>query len=174
MNETIRVILQRSSVRKYSSEPLNDQQIDALKKVALASPSAKNRQPWHFSFITQGEVIEQMEQIMANDTNQDPYGNMKLFYKAPLVVVISTNSMEHMQLVDCGIAVENLAIAAKSMGLDSVIVGRPRHLSPEAMMKFTSLYQQPQGYEFAIAISIGYGAAGKEPHGWDYSKINVI
>lgn len=174
MNETIRVILQRSSVRNYSSEPLSEQQLDSLKKVALASPSARNRQPWHFSFITQAEVIEQMEQIMAKDTNQDPYGSMSLFYKAPLVIVISTNSTEHMQLVDCGIAVENLAIAAKSMGMDSVIVGRPRHLSEAAMQQFASLYQQPEGYTFAIAISVGFGASGKEPHGWDYSKINVI
>ena len=52
MNEVLNAIEQRRSVRGYEDRALTQEQIDALVKAALESPSARNAQPWHFSFVT--------------------------------------------------------------------------------------------------------------------------
>ena len=44
----------------------------------------------------------------------------------PLVLLSFLQSLEGMYQIDVGIAAQNIAVAAKSMGLDSVILGLPR------------------------------------------------
>lgn len=41
-------IFTRKSVRKFTSEPVSDKQVETLLKAAMAAPSAMNKQPWRF------------------------------------------------------------------------------------------------------------------------------
>ena len=59
MNEVLNAIEQRRSVRGYEDRALTQEQIDALVKAALESPSARNAQPWHFSFVTDQALLAQ-------------------------------------------------------------------------------------------------------------------
>jgi len=184
MNETINNILSRSSIRKYEVKPLEPQQLQWLKQCALASPSAKNKMPWQFIFVNNPQVIEQFEQLMKvylsesediadQKAAQEP--TYSLFYQAPCIVVVAVSDHEHMPLIDCGIAVENLALCAQSMGLSSVIVGRPRVLfASRFYQEISDLLQFPKNYQFGIAIAIGTKATQKDPHTLDWSKITEI
>jgi len=44
MNETLATILDRSSTRSFTDQPLDYDQLAALKNAALAAPTAMNRQ----------------------------------------------------------------------------------------------------------------------------------
>lgn len=179
-NEVLETIYARSSIRAYSPEKLTCEELAALKKAALASPTAMNRQDQRFVFIASDEKRDRLEQAIIEGViasgNVDFLERMKsrggkVTYNAPLVVVICAKPGRFAP-VDAGIAVENLAIAAKSMGLDSVILGMPATAfsGPEAE-KVKAEFGFPEGFEFQIAISIGHRAMDKAPHEFDEAHV---
>ena len=132
-------ILQRRSTRGFEKTPLTQQEIDTLVQAALAAPSAMNKQPWHFAFVKDAGLLKEFnalarEYMLKNGPAplrprfEDP--NYELLMGAPLFVILSTDPTGDGPFtgVDCGIAVENLALSAKGMGLGSVIVGMPMEI----------------------------------------------
>jgi len=187
MNEVVRAILERRSTRGFSAEPLTTEQIDTLAQVALASPTARNTQRWHFSFVTNKQILDdfahEMHAMMNEQDASAPKGrftdaDFHVFYNAPLVVVISTPAVETVNRfaqVDCGIAVENLAIAAKGMGLGSVIVGMAKTLFDSSRgQRFKEAFAIPEENSFAIAICIGHNTVTKEAHPVEPNKISFV
>ena len=179
MNEVMKTILSRSSIRGFTDEPVTREERDLLIQAALASPTAVNRQFWHFSVVEDKKLINQIEalqvEIIMNGTDEKRKAvtksrNMRTLYNAPLFVVIS--SKDGIGAVDAGIAVENIVLAAQSLGLSSTIIGGVDLIfdSPEYGPEYASLLQCPEGYRFMVGVVIGHKVAEKEPHELDYSK----
>ena len=92
-------------------------------------------------------------------------------YDAPLFVGIFAHPAKFSG-VDAGIAVQNIALAAKSIGLDSVILGLPRlAFEGSNAAKYKKLLGIEVEREFMIGISVGHAAMSKTPHEWDCSHI---
>lgn len=176
----LEAILSRSSIRAYKDTPLTEEQLTALKKAALASPTAMNRQEQRFLFVTNKEVIERINAAVLDGviaSGNEAFAERirsrggRILYSPPLFVGIFAAEGNYAG-VDAGIAVENLAIAAKELGLDTVILGMPAAaFSGEAGRKLAESLGVPTGYDFRIGISIGYKDTEKEPHEWDESHI---
>jgi nitroreductase len=67
--------------------------------------------------------------------------------------------------VDCGIAVQTIALAAHSIGLGSVILGLPdAAFRGEKAEYFNKLLKFPDKFKFVVAIAIGVPTATKEAH----------
>ena len=62
MNETLITILDRSTTRSFTEQPLDDDQLAALKNAALAAPTARNRQENRFLFVTNKDLLERVNQ----------------------------------------------------------------------------------------------------------------
>ena len=172
MNEVLSAIKDRRSIRAYTDQPLSEDEINILKNAAIQSPSARNLQPYHFAFVSDKDVLKEFTKDCqtalarrenAGDRIKDPSYDVR--YAAPLVVFIFATIPGNFTLVDCGIACENLALAAHSMGLGSVILGMPRDVfhSEFAEKWYNKLCPGQEG-EFAIAIAIGHPAATKDAH----------
>ena len=59
--------------------------------------------------------------------------------------------------MDCGIAVENMALAAGGLGIGSVIRGLPKPaFTGEKADELRTRLRCPEGYDFVIALSLGY------------------
>jgi len=100
--------------------------------------------------------------------------NNKIIYDAPLFVVISGKASSYAH-IDAGIAVQSLAIAAKSMGLDSVILGLPGlAFKGERAQHWKTTLKFPPEHEFIISIAIGHGAMAGNDKVLDPSKLNYI
>lgn len=170
MNDTIRSILDRRSIRAYKPDALTEEQLAALRECAVASPTAVNAQSWHFTFVTNRDVITDVDNAVMALLDNASRERMKgrggsVFYKAPLAVFISCDKNSRWGEVDAGIAVENLALAAHSLGLGSVIIGMCKVAfdGPEGD-RLASLLKFPENHRFAIAIAIGHPDTTKEAH----------
>ena len=64
MNVSLKLISTRRSHRAYESTPLTEEQLNAILKAAVESPSAVNRQPWHFSVVRNQELLNEMNQAV--------------------------------------------------------------------------------------------------------------
>lgn len=184
MNDTIRSIMDRRSTRGFSDKALTPDELTVLQDCALASPTAMNMQSWHFSFVTDTEKIAKVEKrvvekIMASGDeafkSRMKERNFSVFYGAPLVIFISSDAESKWSAVDAGIAVENLAIAAHSMGLGSVIIGMcASAFDDDCGKELGRELGFPSTHKFQIAIAIGTPTVSKESHPIGDNKITLI
>ena len=98
-----------------------------------------------------------------------------MLYNAPCVIIIAIEENISYAKVDAGIAVENIALAAKSIGLDSVILGMPGVIfSGEKADYWRKRLNIPDDYIYGIAIAVGYADMEKAPHEPDPAKIFIV
>lgn len=183
MNETLKTILSRSSIRRFTDEPLTEEQIKALGDAALAAPSGGNVQNWQFIFCPHREMIQELEDWLVADAksgNIPPQlkpimeaRNWRILNNAALLVLIVTKGGENQ--VDAGIACENIVLAAQSMGLTSCIVGGPRTaFSGDKKEYFKEKFHFPAGYEFVVGVTIGHAAMENAPHAPQPEKLTIL
>lgn len=60
MNEVIKAILERQTIRSYKKEQITDEQLNLLMQAAKKAPSGRNMQPCHVRFIQNKEMLDQM------------------------------------------------------------------------------------------------------------------
>jgi nitroreductase len=152
--ELINTILARRSIRKYTMEPVNKNDIRAMLEAAMAAPSASNLKPWHFIVVTNRQKLDKLAQI-------HPHG--KMLAEAPLCITVcgDTTISPSFWTQDCSIASENLLLAATALGLGSVWLGvYPREERAKAIRKELNL---PENITPLNLISIGHPAETKEP-----------
>jgi nitroreductase len=171
-NPVLAAISERRSIRGYKKNPVTKDQLDAILKAAQESPSARNRQPWHFTVVRSKAVVAEVN-AEANKLLGEDHGD--LFYDAPLAIFISGEKGWKWSKHDAGIAAQTIALASHSLGLGSVILGLPdaAFYGPRADY-FNKLLKFPANYEFAVAMAIGVPDTTKEPHEIERDKIKYI
>lgn len=170
-------IHQRRSIRAYRPDQLTDGQLQAILEAGLAAPSARNTQPWHFTAVQDqaliGRINEETRRFLldtaADDAQRKTFSNpdWSVFYHAPTVIFISCPPISEMKYAqtDTGIAIENMALAAVGLELGSVILGMPRAaFEGEHAEEFRKALHFPEGYDFMLALAVGYPATEKEAH----------
>ena len=183
-NETLSLISARRSHRAYETTPLTQEQLDALLRAAVESPSAVNRQPWHFTVVRNQALLDDInkavwEQMMKRDASRRSPRfadkDFHVFYHAPTVIFISGMPDNPYTPIDGGIAVENIALAAESLGLGSVILGMPRDaFAGDRAEEFKKALHFPEGWDFVIAIAVGVPADTKEAHPVKEDRISFV
>ena len=180
-NKVLEVIHSRRSIRKYKDKDLSKDQIDILLEAGLMSPSALNEEPWHITVLTNKEIILEWEKTIVDyfidlgnhwaiDHNKSR--NNKIFYDAPVVFVIS---MKENKAMDVGIMAQSIALAAKSMGLDSVILGLPRvSFDPKFNGQWEKTLKFPENYTYGISVAVGYGDEAGRLRKPDMEKVSYL
>jgi nitroreductase len=114
--ELIGTILSRRSIRKYTSEPVSEEDVRTLLEAAMAAPSASNRKPWHFVVVTDRQTLDALAEA-------HPHG--KMLFEAQLCVAVCGGPVETERywIQDCCAATENLLLAATALGLGAVWLG---------------------------------------------------
>jgi nitroreductase len=116
--DAIEALMTRRSVRKFTPEPVTDEQVNQILCAAMHAPSACNQQPWHFILVNSRERLDQIADL-------HPYA--KMCHQAPLAVIVCADvTLETCRgnwVIDCSAAMENLLLAAHALGLGGVWVG---------------------------------------------------
>ena len=183
-NETLSLISARRSHRAYKDTQLTEEQLSAILQAAVEAPSAVNRQPWHFSVVQNRKVLDEVNHelrvvtMKKAENERSPRfadDSFDVFYHAPTVIFISAPEDSYWAPIDCGIAVENIALAAESLGLGSVILGLPRAaFEGDRADELKKMLQFPEGHRFIIAISLGIPTDDKSAHPVQENKISYI
>ena len=171
MSEVLNAIAQRSSTRGYTEQKLTGEELDKLLLAGLQAPTAANKQEIHITVVDgDNPILTELEELKNQLRDiQNPPSNF--YYGAPTVLFISADASYYWSKIDAVIAVENIAIAAEGMGLGSLIIGCVKDaLSGEKKAYFADALKFPEGYEYEIAIAVGYKATSKEPHEFDMEK----
>ncbi len=124
MNETIKNLTTRRSIRKYANKAVSKQDIEAIIQAGLYAPTGMNRRSTLFLAVTDKDIIEKMSKLNARvmGVESDP------FYGAPAVIVVFANRNVRTPVEDGSCAMANLMNAAFSLGIDSCWIHRAREV----------------------------------------------
>jgi len=131
-------LLSAYSPRNFTAEPVTDQQLDLILKCGIKAPSGRNNQPWRFTVVRDEAT---MKEVIGNVVA----GNVLIIVSG--LVSDSGNTPDF----DCGLATQNMFIAASSLGLGARIYGGP---IASAVSK-RDLLQIPAGYKPVIILRVG-------------------
>ena len=153
-NQILEAIHARRSVRRYQSRGVEREKLEAVLDAAFHGPSARNLQPWHFTVIEDPALISVLEEgVRRAESNPQ----MHVFHGAPVVIMVSGQEENHWNQIDCGLATENLLLAAYSLGLGSCVVGFVmRYLNQPVAVGTLKRMRLPKGFRPLYAIAIGY------------------
>lgn len=170
MNEVIKTILERRSVRKYEDKPVSREDLELIVKCGQYAATGMGVQPWHFTVVTDRAILDKLSQanadVMLADPNTPPHvlemvksGQFDTYRGAPCAVLVSGANASQNTIADCANAVENMAVAAKSLGLDSCYLASFQvALNAPTGGPLKEMLGIPEGYIPNFALAIGYGA----------------
>lgn len=121
MNETLKLLRERRSIRRYLPEQIKKEELDAILEAGLYAASAKNLQSTRLVAVQEPETIRQMAKWNADiwgKPDTDP------FFGAPTVVVVLSDSRYPNWIQDGALVMGNLMNAAAAMGIGSCWINR--------------------------------------------------
>ena len=114
--ETLRTIMERRSIRKFSDRPVSAQQLKVLLEAAMNAPSAGDGRPWHFLVIQNRDVLDQLAEQIDNGND--------MFRQAQAAILIvgdaSKEAFPGFYPQDCSCAAQNIYLASHELGLGTV------------------------------------------------------
>jgi nitroreductase len=167
LNETLRTIQDRHSIRSFTRDDVTDAEISALLQAANAAPSAHNQQAWRF-IILRGEKKQALAQLVTTQSANFPRPaaallrmGAKSILSAPIVIAVANTGdlIRHgtelfkvekeiahdffrtMEIQSSAAAVENILLAATSLGLGTVWLG-VLYLLKDEVLRFLG---EPEG-----------------------------
>lgn len=154
--DTLQAIFSRRSVRKFTSQPVSQEDRLDLLRAGMQAPSAKNEQPWHFVVIDDPDLLQ---------TIPDFHPHAQMLLEAPLAILVcSDRKLETKRaswLQDCSAATQNILLAAHAKGLGAVWLGIfPDSERVSGMQKLVNL---PKDVRPVSLVAVGYPASQPEP-----------
>lgn len=144
MNEVIKVLKERRSIRKYLPKPIPKDILEDIVDCGRLAPSAVNFQPWMFLVATDEDIKKEISQLAT-------YG--KFIADAAACIAVFCERDSEFKTQDGSAATENIIIAAKSYDIDSCWVAGYRKPYSEDVRKLLNV---PEKYELISLISLGY------------------
>ncbi|MCD5409005.1 nitroreductase family protein [Candidatus Bipolaricaulota bacterium] len=129
MNEVLRAIQERRSIRSFKTDPVEPEKIEAILEAARWAPSGKNTQPWRLVLVESQEKREQLGRLVTQ---------MDMIRTAPVTIAVLLDTeagydrIKDIQAI--GACAQNILLAAHSLGLGACWIGRVRDEQVEQVL----------------------------------------
>lgn len=140
MNDTINLLMNHKSIRKYKNEPVTEEQLETIIAAGQMASSSSNVQAYSVIAVTDSELKDKVSSLAGNQAyiNECP---VFLVWCADMYRLRETaeiqaagvetyeNTMENfvVSTIDVALAAQNAAVAAESLGLGVVYIGGVRN-----------------------------------------------
>jgi nitroreductase len=186
--ELLEAIKTRRSIRKYTSDPVDDEKVEAILEAGRWAPSWANTQCWRFIVVRDPKVKAGLAGALLpfkfpdREIDNPAIGIVK---ETPVIIVVCAQmnrsggppgqppgSGEFMTdkgdwfMFDTALAVQNMVLAAHDLGLGTVIIGT------FDAVKAAKVLGVPDGYRVVTLFPVGVPAhEGKTPPRKELSEI---
>ena len=140
------LILTRRSIRRYENKDIPEEVLQQILETGRQAPSAANRQPIHFVIVTDRGILKNLCDNLIN----------RFVKYAPVAIVgcadIKSLLTGKWAVVDATIAMENMVIAAWTLGIGSCWIGACNEEKVKELLKI------PDKWKFVALLTLGYPA----------------
>lgn len=160
MNEVIKNIKTRHSVRKFKSDPVEKSLIAEITDAGLYAASGMNRQSPIIIAVTNRELRDRLMKMNAAVMGRD---GTDPFYGAPVILVVLAKKDAPTHVYDGSLVLGNMMLAAHSLGLSTCWIHRAKEEfeseEGKALLKKWGIEGDYAGIGHCI---LGYAAEGGE------------
>ncbi len=168
-------LMGRRSIRRFEDKAVPKTVIDKLLEAGVWAPSGMNSQPWRFTIVESMKIINKLSRrtkelviktMPLPESLQAAFKSEKdvVFYGAPLLILISVKKDEEwrtINLLDCGLAAQNMFLAAYQAGLGSCFIGFAAFLNQDP--KLLAEVGIPEDHELVAPLIFGYPSETPAP-----------
>jgi nitroreductase len=172
-NTVLDCIHTRRSTRSFLDRPVEDDILEALLDAAIWAPSGSNNQSWLFTAVANREMLLEINKLVKQGFQtyvpDDDYRGKHLaktvsqkkgysfYYNAPALVIASNKPDYENAMADCALALENLFLAAHSLGLGSCYVNQLHWLRQDGPLReYLADLGIPRAHTICSAAAVGY------------------
>ena len=130
-NETIKTILARRSVRSFTDEPIAREDLEAIVACGPWAPSGMNRQEWMFTVVPDRKRIAVLASVIGEVLGREGYD----MYCPAAIVIVSHVKESPWGKQDDSCAMENMMLAATSLGIGSVWINQLEGICDDARIR---------------------------------------
>lgn len=123
MNEVLKALKERRSIRRFKDRMPEDELIDQIVEAGLYAANGKGLQATMMIIVRNRELREKF--VKAN-AQIGGYGDTDPFYGAPMFIVVLSRKDNPNCRYDGALVMGNLMLAAHSLGLGSIWINRAR------------------------------------------------
>lgn len=166
MADFLELVRNRRSVRVYTDQPLDSEQVIALLKPVLVAPTSKGKDSVEFIVVDNKEILERLSVVKPR------FGTL-IAGAALAVVVCGRMDVSDVWIEDASIAASTLLLSAENLNLGACWVqirernqadGTPAALAVKEMFNLET-YQEP-----LCVVAIGHKGQHPVPHDMDNVK----
>lgn len=154
MNEILKNIVTRRSVRKFSDKEIPEYVLNDIITAGLYAPSAMNTQLWQITVLKNDEKIVKLQKTVAKALDRPDYHR---FYGAPVFIIVTVPEDYRHGAVDTACVLENMFLAAHSLNVGSVWINQIRDCydDPDVRELLTS-FGIPENHICFGCAAVGY------------------
>lgn len=162
MNEVIKNIKTRHSVRKFKSDPVEKSLIAEITDAGLYAASGMNRQSPIIIAVTNRELRDRLMKMNAAVMGRD---GTDPFYGAPVILVVLAKKDAPTHVYDGSLVLGNMMLAAHSLGLSTCWIHRAKEEFESAEGKEILKELGIEGdYEGIGHLALGYADGESSSH----------
>ena len=172
-NEVLKCIHARRSTRVFQERQIETEQLETMLDAAIWAPSGGNNQSWLFTAIQNQEKIQALNALVREGFQHwipdDDYPSkhsvkaasqkegFNFCYHAPTLIIASNKPNYENAMADCSLAMENIFLAAQSLGLGSCYINHLHWLRNDvAIREFFFEMGIPKEHTICSTAAIGY------------------
>lgn len=153
------IVQKRRSLRSYSDKPVEPEKLSYLLECARLAPSWKNMQCWRFIVVDDQEA-----RVAVSGSMKETNPGRKALLQAPVVIVLCALPDQseiwegkNFMMLDAGLAMEHLILAATEQGLGTCWQG----LFSESVVR--EVLNIPEEVRVIAMTPLGYPAEERNP-----------
>ena len=120
--EFLDLLLDRRSCRAFRPDALDRPTLAAIVETGRYAPSAMDTQQNHFYIITDQKLLKQLSELVSRKLEH--LADRDFRYGAPALVLVTNRKDHAMAPQDAACAMENMFLAAHSLGIGSVWINQ--------------------------------------------------
>ena len=161
MNEVLNSIYTRRSIRKFTDEAVSKELIDEVVKAGTHAPSGKNMQTFRFFIMQNADSILALQKVVGKGMENPSY----TFYGAKAMIIVTCNKEDVNGVEDGSCALENMMLAAHSLGLGSCWINQLKYCGdkPE-VAAYLDQIGLPEGRRVVCMRALGHAAEEGTAH----------
>lgn len=161
-------IFTRTSIRKYTNKPVEDEKILQILKAGMQAPSAGNQQPWEFYVVTDRDTLRKLARVhqYAGCVADAPVAIVPVYRKDGLLFPAYAQ-------IDMSITQQNIWLETDRLGLGGVWLGIAP--LPERMDAVREVLNLSENVEPFSIFALGYPAETRvQENRFDETRIHYV
>lgn len=153
------LLIKRHSIRKYTAQSLNAEDVKTILEAALLAPSSKSKRPWQFIIVDNKQILEKLSKVKK-------IASHPIAGAAMAVVVVSNPEESDVFIEDTSIAAVFMQLQAEALGIGSCWIQIRNRFSEDGLPAEEMVQQLldiPQYLPVECIITFGYKNEERRP-----------